>query len=105
MTLDLFKKIPFGLDISDFSIEVLQLQKRFGKLYLGSYNRTELEEGIIEEGKILKAEKLQEKIKEVLRDAVPKRIDTSQLILSLPESKTFLYIFRVKYSYNCINMI
>jgi len=92
--INLFKKTPFGFDISDHSIEVLQLQKKLGKVFLYAYGRVKLEKGIVEDGKILDKEKLKEKIKEVLKDTVPRELKTDQAILSLPESKTFFHIFK-----------
>lgn len=83
-----------GLDISDCSIEALELEKKMEKPYLGAYSRVELEKGIVEDGKILNKEKLKEKITELLKSAVPRRIKTNQAILSLPESKTFFHIFK-----------
>jgi len=93
--LNFFKKPAFGLDISDFSIEVLELEKRARKLYLGAYSRVELEKGIVEDGKILNKEKLKEKIKEVLKNTLPQKLKTNKVILSLPESKTFFHIFKL----------
>ena len=89
-----FKKFPFGLDISDYSIEILELERKFGISYLRTYGRVKLEMGIVEDGKILNKEKLKEKIKEVLEKTLPKKIETPQVIFSLPESKTFFHIFK-----------
>lgn len=93
--LNLFKKPAFGLDISDYSIEVLELEKKLGKIYLGAYGRVELEKGIVEDGKILNKEKLKEKIKELIGNTVPRKLKTNQVIVSLPESKTFFHISKL----------
>ena len=95
MFLDFYKTKAFGLDISDFSIEALELKKRFRKVYLRTYGRIKLEKGIVVDGKILNKEKLKEKIKEVLDNAVPRKLRAKQVILSLPESKTFLHTFEI----------
>lgn len=92
------KKFPLGLDISDYSIEVLELERKFRKLYLGTYGRVKLEEGIVKDGKILHKEKLKEKIKELLAVTVPRPPEANQVILSLPESKTFLCVFKLPVS-------
>jgi len=91
-----FRKSAFGLDISDYSIEALELEKKFGKLYLGAYGRIKLEKGIVKDGKILEKEKLKEKIKGLLNNVMPRRIKTKKVILSLPESKTFIHFFSAK---------
>lgn len=90
-----FRKPAFGLDISDFSIEVLRLERKAGKLYLEVYGRVKLERGIVKDGKILKKEKLKEKIKELIQNTKPQPLKGNQIILSLPESKTFFYVFKL----------
>ena len=90
-----FKKFPLGLDISDFSIEALELERKLGKLYLGAYSRVILERGIVEDGKILNKEKIKEKFSELLSSAQPRSFRTKKVILSLPESKTFFDIFEL----------
>lgn len=92
---DFFKKIPPGLDISDFSIEILELEKKFGQLYLGTYGRVKLEKGIVEDGKIINPEELQKAIKGLFRNTLPRRLKTNRVIFSLPESKFFFHIFRL----------
>ncbi|KPJ71360.1 hypothetical protein AMJ50_02620, partial [Parcubacteria bacterium DG_74_3] len=93
--LNLFKKPAFGLDISDYSIEALELEKKLGKIYLGAYGRVELEKGIVEDGKILNKEKLKEKIKKLIGNTVPRKLKINQVIVSLPESKTFFHISKL----------
>lgn len=90
------KNYPIGIDISDYSIEVLQLNKQREIL---AYGRIILEEGIVDNGKILAKEKLAEKIKEVLESTVPHAIVPSagtRAIVSLPESRVFLHYFEVE---------
>jgi len=93
----LFKKQSvIGIDISDYSIEVLQLNEKREVL---TYGRLILEEDIIHNGKILEKEKLVAKLEEVLRGTKPtpsySAHSTSGVILSLPESKTFIHLFKI----------
>lgn len=88
------KKNPFGLDISDFSIEVLQLRRETGKIIVSAHGRTELEPGIVENGKIVDKKRLKEKLKELLSEKKLNRMKTNKVILSLPESRTFLHVFK-----------
>ena len=92
----LFRKpLAVGIDISDYSIEVLGLNKNreiFG------YSRALLEEGIVQDGTILKKEKLAAKLKELLANAKPNPISSPKnlkAIVSLPESKVFIHYFSV----------
>jgi len=89
-----FKKFPLGLDISDFSIEVLQLKREAGKIVVSAHGRTELEPGIVENGKIVDKKRLKEKLKELLPEKKLNRMKANKVILSLPESRTFLHVFK-----------
>lgn len=93
--LNFFREFPFGLDISDFSIEALELERKFGKLYLGAYGRVKLEKGIVSDGRILNKEKLKEKVLALLNNSQPRSFRAKQVILSLPESKTFFHVFEL----------
>lgn len=86
MKLRIFKS-SFGLDISDHSIEVLELSS---KNKVKAFARILLEQGIVKDGKILNKEKLAEKIKEVVAKA---KIKSKKVVLALPESKTFIHFF------------
>ncbi|PCI19709.1 hypothetical protein COB64_03285 [Candidatus Wolfebacteria bacterium] len=93
------KKIPMGIDISDHSIEVLQLNK---KREIMAYGRAMLEEGIIRDGKILKKEELVAILKDLLKNSltyantsINKNNERPHVILSLPESKVFIHSFEV----------
>lgn len=77
----------FGLDISDYSVEVLELgfnkkAKKFARILL--------EPGIIENGKIINKQELAEKIKQAVKKA---RIRTKKVVFSLPESRVFIHFF------------
>jgi type IV pilus assembly protein PilM len=83
----------FGLDIGDRSVEIIELEKVF-KFNVITYGRTELPEGVVENGKILNQNILAEKIKKLLKDAKPK-VSTNKVIVSLPDSQIFLECFTV----------
>ncbi|MFA7252486.1 MAG: pilus assembly protein PilM [Candidatus Paceibacterota bacterium] len=82
----------FGLDISDRSVEIVELEKVF-RFSVKTYGRTELAEGIVSNGQILDANALAEKIKRLLKDVKPKRVSTNKVIVSLPESQVFIQCF------------
>ncbi|MBU1164652.1 type IV pilus assembly protein PilM [Patescibacteria group bacterium] len=85
----------FGLDISDNSIEVMELKKMFGKISLVSYGRTKLEGEVVKDGVIKKPEVLEKYLKEVLQQAKPKPITAKECVLSLPESKIYTHVFKM----------
>ena len=84
----------FGMDISDKSIEILEFSK-FLSFKVMAYGRTELDRGIVEDGKIVNIEILAEKIRTLLTDMKPKKVSTNRVILSLPESKVFIHNFNL----------
>ena len=47
-----------GLDISDASIEALEIKKKFGKIVVKAFGRKKLEKGIIVNSHIQKKEKI-----------------------------------------------
>ncbi|OHA46309.1 MAG: hypothetical protein A2541_02645 [Candidatus Taylorbacteria bacterium RIFOXYD2_FULL_36_9] len=84
----------FGLDIGDRSIEIIELEKVF-RFSVVTYGRTELNEGIVENGKIIDQKALAEKLKKLLKEAKPKKVSTNKVIVSLPESQVFVECFPV----------
>ncbi len=88
------KRNVVGIDISDHSIEVLQMQKGAEVL---AYGRTILDAGIVEGGTIMQKDKLVSALREVLRSTKPVNlqpsIDPLEVILSIPESHTFFQYY------------
>jgi len=88
------KKGIVGVDISDHSIEVLQLND---KKEITAYSRLVLEGGIVRDGAIVDRARLSAKLKEALSVARPQSLfedrKKNAFVFSLPESKTFIHIF------------
>ncbi len=78
----------FGLDISDRSIEVVELSK-FIRFAVVNSGRIELPEGLVNEGLILKKDELALELKTLLQQVKPKRLSTNKVILSVPEAQVF----------------
>jgi len=93
----LFKHEPFGLDISDLSIQVLQLNK---KRKVTSANYSEIDSGIIENGKVLNQSALVEAIVKAVDTAKPKPPKTTDVIASLPDSQLFTQVCNIKHEPN-----
>ncbi|MDD5040430.1 MAG: pilus assembly protein PilM [Patescibacteria group bacterium] len=85
----------FGLDIADHSIEALELRRRFDSLSVAAYGRVKLASGIVEDGRVLRRDALIEAIQGVLASAQPRPIKTRDVVLSIPESKTFIHVFQL----------
>ncbi len=89
-------KRGFGLDISDYSIEVLELEKKYEKILVRSFGRIEIPNKVLVENGVIKEKELLIKaIKEVIAKSQPEKIKSRYVLFSLPESKVFHYILEV----------
>jgi type IV pilus assembly protein PilM len=83
-------KNVIGIDISDFSIEAIALEKSKGSFKLESYARFRMSPEIVEDGVILNPQKLKDAILKMFANAKPIPFDSSRKVfLSIPESQTF----------------
>lgn len=85
----------FGLDISDTSVKVLQLEKRGKYNWIRSCGFSRVAEGSIDDGMILNKDNVIWSIKNAINSAGPKKINTKKVICSLPESKVFSRIIEI----------
>jgi type IV pilus assembly protein PilM len=84
-----------GLDISDFSVKVFQLEKRGRFDKIRSYGSEDIRPGCIENGIIIKKEEVARAIRNAIRKARPKKINTKKAFCSISESKVFLRIISI----------
>lgn len=90
-----FEPKIFGLDLSDLSIKIMQLEKSGNTEKIRSYCSIDIPGGNIEDGKIINKEAVAAFIKEAIKKAGPKKINTKKVICSIPESKAFLRIITI----------
>lgn len=90
-----FKTPPFGLDISDNSIEIISLKGSFNNPRFLAMGRRILKPGIVENAEILNKEILKKVLLDLIKSPEFGKIKTNKLIFSLPESKTFTLIFKL----------
>ncbi len=89
-------EVSVGIDISDKSIKILALNKQNGdKLLAEAFGYITIEEGIVENGRIVNAKKFSNALKEVFEKAQPKPIIPKKIFLAIPESRTFINIYKV----------
>jgi len=86
---------PFGLDISDHSIEIISLSGSLKKPELSALERMILKPGVVRDGQIIQKEKLEEYLKKSISEPRFGVIKTRNLIFALPESKTFVHSFNI----------
>jgi type IV pilus assembly protein PilM len=85
----------FGLDLSDLSVKVVQLEQD-GKIdRVKSYGSANIAPGSILDGEIKKKENVVVAIQRAIETAGPKKIRTKKVVCSLPETKAFLRIINI----------
>jgi len=85
----------FGLDISDLSLKVAYLQKRGRFFNLKTWGEIKLKKGIIQDGEIKYEDTLIKEIKEALKKLKGEKLDTKNVVASLPEKKSFLQVIKM----------
>lgn len=85
----------FGLEIGNSSVKVFQLKKLEEKYKIIGFRREKLPAGAVENEEIKNKEAVAAAIVSALKNAKPQKIKTKNLIVSLPESKTFTKTFEV----------
>ncbi len=87
-----------GIDIADFSIEAVVLDKERKGYKVEAYSRVNLVPYIIEDGRILDKEKFKIALKQLFSSAQPKpisKVEDYRVFLSVPESKVFSKILTI----------
>ncbi|OWK26766.1 MAG: hypothetical protein US76_03540 [Parcubacteria group bacterium GW2011_GWA2_38_13b] len=85
----------FGIDISDLSVKIAKLSDKKGNLILTSYGRTDIPAGIIDKGKIKKADELVNLIKKSVENVEGEKLKTDFVVCSLPEQEAFIMVIQL----------
>jgi len=88
------KSKAFGLDVSDLSLKIAYLEKTRKGFGLSSWGEKKIEPGIIEVGKIKDEESFSNHLRESVKGVKGKKIDTKNVVVSLPEEKSFLQVIQ-----------
>jgi len=90
-----------GMDISDFSIEVVSLTGSINRnIQLVAVGNKVLEPGIIRNGKVLKKEVLKKILKDLIQNPVFGKINSKRFVFSVPTINCFIYVFEVSKNLN-----
>ena len=84
------KKKSVGLDISDTTIEAVEMATARGKAEVVSRGRVILEPGIVINGRIKNPVKLANALKQVFGSASPKPINPENVVFGLPDSLVYI---------------
>lgn len=87
-------KSYLGLDISDLSLRIIQLKRKYKKISLSSFNEIRLEEGIIKDGKIIDQDRVVESLNILLKKPQGEKINTNMVVACLPEQKSFIKLIQ-----------
>ncbi|MDO8240760.1 MAG: type IV pilus assembly protein PilM [Candidatus Moranbacteria bacterium] len=90
-----FEPKIIGLDLSDLSVKVFQIEKDGNRDVVRGYGSMDIPLGNIEDGRIINLDVVAEAIKSVLKSASAKKINSNKVICSLPESKAFVRIITI----------
>lgn len=89
------KTKSFGLDISDLSLKIVNVEKKGKKLELVSVGSCVIPKGVIKQGQIQDEAALVKAIKQGLCNVKGKEIKTKNVACCLPEEKSFLDVLRL----------
>lgn len=85
----------FGLDLSDLTLKIVQLEKKRGYLTLRSFLNKEIPAGLIVKGEIKNGKKVSKVIREALEKVKGKPVRTKYVNLALPEEKVFTKVVQI----------
>lgn len=91
---------PIGLDISDLSIKLVQLNKNRDKIKIQALSKLNLPQGIIINGEIKNKTELIKAIKKIIADPLYGKVSSEEVVACLPESKTFIKLIEIQKSPN-----
>ncbi|MEA3464128.1 MAG: type IV pilus assembly protein PilM [Patescibacteria group bacterium] len=96
---------PIGLDISDLSLKLVQLNKIGNKIKIQAMGKINLPHGLIDNGEIKNQEKVIKAIKKLIADPKYGKVSPGEVIACLPETKTFIKLIEVDKTPNPISEI
>jgi len=91
---------PIGLDISDLSLKLVQLNKIRDKIKIQALSKLNLAQGIIVNGEIKNKGELIKAIKKIITEPQYGKISSEEVVACLPESKTFIKLIEIQKSPN-----
>jgi type IV pilus assembly protein PilM len=96
------KTYPIGLDVSDLSLKLIQLSKQrkniFGKadyIKIQALGKASLKPGLIENGDIIDIDQVAVEIKKLIEKVKFGKVNSSDVVACLPETKTFIKLIEV----------
>lgn len=91
---------PLGLDLSDLSLKLVQLDQRRNKIKIQALSKLNLPPGLIVNGEIKNQPELIKAIKKIIAEPFYGKISSAEVVACLPETKTFIKLIEVQKSPN-----
>lgn len=91
--MSILSKTILGIDLHDYSVELIEIQQKGNENHLSAYNRVLVPIEVIKNGEIKKTEELKNIIIKLLKTANPHEIETKSTALIFPPSKVLTHIF------------
>lgn len=91
---------PFGIDLADLSLKIVQLKKKQGNLGVAAFVFVPLPSEVLVQGEVKDSDKIASIIKNALKNAQYKKIKGRLAIASLPETKAFLRVITIEKNKN-----
>ena len=94
---------PIGLDISDLSVKLVQLNKIRGKIKIQAIGKLDLPKNIVLNGEIKNRPELIKAVKKIISTPLSGKVSSEEVVACLPESKTFIKLIEVQKSPNSLS--
>lgn len=95
-----FRSSVVGIDFHDGLLQLVEVRAKGKQLELLAFNRLELSEGVVVDGRIKDEEQLKLAVTHLLQNANPRPVESSRLALVLPSKHVFTHIFRFPASFS-----
>lgn len=89
------KNKSVGIDISDYSVEAVELKRDGSAISVSGFGRVNLPMGVVERGRIKDGKKLKMAVKEAMERAEPSRIDTKDIYFGLSETRLYSHVLEI----------
>ncbi|NTW22071.1 type IV pilus assembly protein PilM [Candidatus Falkowbacteria bacterium] len=95
MLLSNTSEFPIGLDISDFSLKLVQLNKAGESFSIQAISKIDLPAGIIDDGEIKNRDELVKYLKNLIDTPRFGKVSSHEVTACLPENKTFVKLIEI----------
>lgn len=96
---------PIGLDISDSSLKLVQLDKKRNTVKIQAIGKIDFSEKLLNGGDVINQEDAVKAIKTILEKPQYGKVSSNEAVVCLPESKTFIKLIRIEKTPNAIENI